>query len=123
MILKRREAINAVKKLSISKPGVQRAASNNIKALITHENNPRVRIEIGNVKSFKIGFIVMFISPITSTAMIAYCHSVISKPGRNLARISNVMTFTINHLSINLLYTYLYCLSGSVLLLCYGSAD
>lgn len=98
--LNKREAIKAVKKPSMVKPGVHFAANKSISALIIQENNPRVRIVIGKVKRWRRGLIVILISPIISTAIIAFVHSVMLKPGKNLAMIRRVITLTINHFAI-----------------------
>ena len=94
------DAISAVQKESIEKPGVICCASRSSSAFRTKENSPSVTMVIGKVKRERIGLTVMLIMPIINTAKIAAVQLLITNPGNIYVRINSVMVFTMNHLSM-----------------------
>lgn len=76
----------------ISKPGTNKDETYKIMALITKVNKPKDNKFIGAVTKDKIGFMTVFIKPITKAAITAVMNPSILNPGTTLAVISSAST-------------------------------
>jgi hypothetical protein len=74
------------------------AASFNMSALMTHQNNPKVSIVNGNVTTFRKKPMVPFTRPITTAAINAEPNPLMSKPLMRFATISRLKALS-NHVT------------------------
>jgi len=90
--------IKAGRKPLILKPGTTAAASSSMSALMTHQNNPRVRIVNGNVTTLRKKPMVPFARPITTAAINAEPNPLMSKPLIKCATMSRLTALS-NHVT------------------------
>ncbi len=92
----------AHQKFDTSKPGTIELAKSTRRALITRENNPKVRIFIGRVSKTRTGFSKALISPKTKATSTAVPNPATDTPGRTAANIK-ITTALTNKFKIKLM--------------------
>lgn len=92
------DAIIAVTKLEITKPGTIKLTPQRRATLIRIAEIPNVRMEMGRVTNCKIGRIKVFTKPMTIAATIAAHKLVKTKPGTKYATTNSAKTLIVRRI-------------------------